>query len=252
MERKSVKAQNSQNNTPQKKWKKIVGGAVTVVLSAVLVAVIIAFIAIMVQVGQGKAPSLFNHRFYYIVTDSMTPNINVGDVILSKTVTEKDTDLFVEGAVITYTAETGVMKGKEVTHRIVKGVHFDEELNDFVVTTKGDKAGAKEDDPVRLSRISAVMVRKTALISWFIGVFKNGAGFALIFALPLGIMLFCLIFKLISTIRTPATQKEQPEAEHTEQERIEEIKKKAVEEYVKNNSNKKSASEDTSIDKNQS
>ncbi len=224
---KSVKAKK--NNDSTKNWKKIIGGAITIVLSVVFVAVLIAFVAIMVQVGQGKAPSLFNHRFYYIVTDSMTPNINVGDVILSKTVNENDTELFVEGVVITYTAESGTMKGREVTHRIVKGVHFDETINDFVVLTKGDKAGAKVDDPVRLSTINAVMVKKTAFISWILGVFKNGAGFAFIIALPLVIMLVCLIWKLITTIRTPAVEKAQ-----TEEERIEEIKRKAVEEYLQN------------------
>lgn len=215
-----------------KSVKKTVGNIVTIVLSAVLIAVFIAFVSIMIQVGQGKTPSLFNRRFYYIVTDSMTPNINVGDVILSKTVTADDTEQFTEGAVITYTAESGVMQGKEVTHRIVEGVHFDESLNDYVVLTKGDKPGAKVDDPVRISRINAVMVKKSPLISWFLGVFKSGAGFALIIALPLGVMLVCLVVKLIMTIKAPAEENK----EQTDAERIEEIKKKAVEDYIRNNS----------------
>ena len=46
--------------------------------------------------------------------------------------------------------------------------------------------------------------------------------------------------------------KEQPEAEQTEQERIEEIKKKAVEEYIKNNSPEISTLQDIPTDKNQS
>ena len=234
MERKSAKTNEITDNKSQKKWKKIVGGAVTAVISIVFIIVLITFIVIMVQVGQGKTPSLFNRRFYYIATDSMTPNINVGDVILSKVVTKDDTDLFVVGAVITYTAESGVMKGKEVTHRIVEGVHFDEDLNDFVVVTKGDKAGAVKDAPVRLSTINAVMVRKSAVVGWFIGVFKNGAGFALLFAVPLGIMLICLVVKLIMTIKNPAVEEKQQQ--QTEEERIEELKKQAIEEYLKNKS----------------
>ncbi len=231
MEKRRKTPKSDADNSP-KKLNKIVGKAVTVVLCAVFVAVFIAFVAIMVQVGQGKAPSLFNRRFYYILTDSMTPNINVGDVILSKTVTADDTELFVEGAVITYTAESGAMQGREVTHRIVEGVHFDESVNDFVVLTKGDKTGAKIDEPVRLGTINAVMVKKTVFISWLLGVFRNGAGFALIIALPLGVMLVCLIIKLIATIKSPATE----DKKQTEAERIEELKKQAVEEYIKNNS----------------
>ncbi|MDE7373676.1 MAG: S26 family signal peptidase [Clostridia bacterium] len=234
MERKSVKESESNEKKSQKSVKKIIGGAVTALLSVIFAIVFITFIVVMIQIGQGKTPSLFNHRFYVIVTDSMTPNINVDDVILSKVVTKDDTDLFVEGAVITYTAESGPMKGREVTHRIVKGVHFNEEINDFAVITKGDKAGAKEDYPVRLSRINAVMERKTVLVSWLVGVFKHGAGFALLFALPLGIMLICLIVKLIMTIKNPALAEEKKK--QTDEERIEEIKKQAVEEYLQNNS----------------
>ncbi|MCM1306749.1 MAG: hypothetical protein NC037_00870 [Bacteroides sp.] len=230
MEKESRKANESLDKNSKKSWKKIVGGVISAALSVIFAVVFIIFIVIMVQVGQGKTPSLFNHRFYYIVTDSMTPSINPQDVILSKIVSEKDTDLFVEGAVITYTAESGAMKGREVTHRIVEGVHFDEDLNDYVVLTKGDKAGAKIDEPVRLSAINAVMVKKTVFVSWLIGIFKNGAGFALLFAIPLGIMLICLVIRLITTIKTPAPEKDAP----TEEERIEEIKRKAVEEYLQN------------------
>lgn len=211
--------------------KKVIGNIVSALLAIIFVAVLVCFIVIVVQVGQGKTPTLFGYRFYYILTDSMTPNLAVGDVIVSKATDVDDAELYTVGAVVTYTAESGVMAGNSVTHRIVEGVHYDESVGDYVVLTCGDKAGATVDAPVRLSSINAVMVRKASFMSWLVRVFRNGYGFVLIFVLPLAVMLVCLVIRLISLIKKPANVAE--DADDERDKRVEEIKKQAVEEYLR-------------------
>jgi len=214
--------------------KKIIGYGVSGVLVVILCLVIIAFVVVFVQIGQGKTPSLLGYRFYYVLTDSMTPAIKPGDVILSKSFDESKAEELKIGDIVTYTATTGVMANKQVTHRIVKEVYFDEALNSYAVWTKGDKQGAKVDDPVKISSINAVMVKKSAFLSWLYGVMNGGSALALIIAIPLALMLICLVIKLIITLKTPST-----EAEKEKNDRIDELKKQAIGEYLSQNKDNK-------------
>ena len=221
-----------------KKIKKVVGSVVFGALVVVLAALFLAVGWVLVQMAQGKTPSLFGYRFYYVLTDSMTPTYAVGDVVLGKEVSASDVDQFTVGTVVTYTAEFGEMAGNQVTHRIVEGVHYDETLNDYVVTTRGDKAGAALDKPVRLSRINAVVSRKMVVVSWIYGLVRNGFGFLLLFIAPLGIMLVVLIVRLVLVIHNDKTKGQQPdESNEKTAERIDEIKRKAIEEYKKAHEN---------------
>ena len=226
-----------------KKIKKILGTTVSVLLAAVLVALFVAVASVLIKIAKGQTPSLFGYRFYYVLTDSMTPTYVKGDIVLGKMVDESDTDLFVEGQVITYTAEFGEMEGNSVTHRIVKGVHYNEEIGDYAVLTRGDKQGAAVDKPVRISRINAIILRKLTVASWIYGVFKSGSGFALIFIVPLAITLVVLIIRLVVTIRNERKPAEEtapniPTPEDTAK-RVEELKKQAIEEYLAAQNDKK-------------
>lgn len=213
----------------KKKTKKIAGGIATAFFVAVFLFVLGCIASVFIQIGKGATPSLFGFRFYYVLTDSMTPALMPGEVIISKAVTDSDVDLFVEGAVITYTATEGELKGNPITHRIVKGVYYDEVKEGYAVLTRGDKEGAPVDSPVLLKDINAVMVKKSVFLTWMLKAFRSGAGFALLLVLPLAFMLVCLVLRLIVTIKSPSTEERM-----SEEERVALLKKQAVEEYIKN------------------
>ena len=214
------------------KAKKIINKVVTATLAVIFVIVLVCLASVFVQLGQHKTPTLFGYRFFYVVTDSMTPYISPGDVIVGKKVT--DAAALTEGKVVTYTATSGVLAGNLITHRIVKGVYYDENLSSYAIVTRGDKAGATDDAPVKVSDVNAVMVKKSAVISWILKAFRSGAGFALLLVLPLLFLLVCLVIRLVTVIKSPAEKNEAEGKELTAEEKIAIIKKRAVEEYIKN------------------
>lgn len=217
-------------------YKKIIGTIVTVLLAAILIALFFAVGKVLVQLGKGQTPSLLGYRFYYVMTDSMTPTYAVGDVLLGKVTTEKDVDQYVPGQVITYTAESGEKKGKQITHRIEQGVTYDETLGENVVYTRGDKEGAPLDSPVRVSCINAIIVRKLVFVSWLYSLMQNGTWFFALMIIPMAVMLVVLVVRLALAIKKPQEEEEKaPETEETDEEkarRIQEIKQKAIDEYV--------------------
>lgn len=223
------------------KLKKIIGTSVSVILATVLVALFVAVASVLIQIGKGQTPSLLGYRFYYVLTDSMTPTYVPGDIVLGKVVDKDDAELFTEGTVVTYIGEFGEMAGQPVTHRIIKGVHYNEEIGDYAVLTKGDH-NPGVDKPVRISRIQAVVSRKMVAASWIYGVFRSGSGFALIFIVPLAITLVVLIIRLVVTIRGERKPDEQEAAPAHDPEatakRIEELKKQAIEEFLANQNEK--------------
>ncbi len=213
--------------------KKIINRVVTATLAVIFVIVLILLVTVFVQLGRHETPTLFGYRFFYVVTDSMTPYISPGDVIVGKKVT--DTTVLTEGTVVTYTATSGAMAGNLITHRIVKGVYYDENLSSYAIVTRGDKAGATDDAPVKISDVNSVMIRKSAVISWILKAFRSGAGFALLLVLPLTFLLVCLIIRLVAVIKSPAEKTEAADENClTTEEKIAIIKKRAVEEYIRN------------------
>ena len=219
------------------KIKKVIGTAISVLMAAVLVALFVAVASVLMKIAKGKEPSLLGYRFYYVLTDSMTPTYVKGDIVLGKIVDESDVDLFTEGTVITYIGEYGEMAGNSVTHRIIQGVHYNAEINDLAVLTRGDKAGAAVDKPVRVKNIKAIILRKMTVASWIYGVFQSGSGFALVFIVPLAITLVVLIIRLVFTLRSERKAEEPEPAPapdpDAQAKRIEELKKQAIEEYLK-------------------
>ena len=215
------------------KLKKGISYAVNILLTAIFVTLVCLFVFVVISVRSGNRPTIFGYRFYVIATDSMTPELKVGDLIISRAV-DYDSASAAElkiGDVITYTAAYGEMKGYSITHRIVEGVHFDEEYGIYAVTTKGDKPGAAEDLPVPVENIDSVMVAKSDLLSFVYKIFSGTTASLLLLILPLGGILIFLVIRLIITLKT--SSKEETDSSER-QKKIEEISRKAVEEYLKN------------------
>ena len=79
-------------------------------------------------------PRIFNYAPYLIISESMTPQLNVGDVVY---VRDEDPSTYVEGDVISFYMNSDALT--PVTHRVVKN-----DLNKKEFITKGD-ANEKED-----------------------------------------------------------------------------------------------------------
>ncbi len=155
--------------------------------------IVVEMILIVVLVGtklSGKVPSFFGYSAYVIVSPSMSPDLEIGDIIISK---EYDGGDLSEGQVVEYVGKKGSMAGKIITHRIES---ISGEGDDRVIVTKGT-ANPDPDPAISPDDIVAVMVYKTVVIDKIYAVFSTTAGFICLILLPMMAMIITEIVRLL-------------------------------------------------------
>ena len=229
------------NNPKNSSKKKIINAIITVVVTIVFIIALVCLGYVCFQTIRGKETNLFGYKMYYVLTDSMSPTIEEGEMILSNLVTDTDNYLKVdkqinEGDVITFT--TTLSNGTEITntHRVIKDVYYDSSKGAYCVVTKGDNPNATADQPTPISKIQARMIRKVAGIDSIYSFLRSTAGIAVMILIPMGLMLISIIYQLVVKIKKPATDEKPKYLSDEEKERIrkekeEEIKRQAIEEY---------------------
>lgn len=206
--------------------KRIFGAAF--VAAAAFVAVL--FLIVIVQMFSGKEPDLFGYRFYYILTDSMSPELVPGDVVLSKSFASDEEKLKIKiGDVVTFIGNTGAQNGKKITHRVVTAPYFNEAEGKYFMITKGDKEGAVSDAPIPLERVEAKSVGKSYFVGFLFRAVRTPVGYVLLIVVPVCVIIAILVLKLAAELR--ARKAKEREAE--EEQRIRSLKEEAVKEYLK-------------------
>ncbi len=174
-----------------KKVLSIFGKVICIGLVALMAFVLISRLS-------GKTPNIFGYKFYVIATDSMTPSLEVGDVIISKKV--KDFSSLELDDVITYNCEKGKLAGMSITHRIVE---IDEENGKYSFRTQGTKEGATVDEyAVEEHQIDGVMVSKVPLLGKLISFISKPYVFFIVLIVPLCVCLFFEIKKVVEICKT--------------------------------------------------
>lgn len=169
---------------------KQIGKKIANVLSIAIVVVEVIVIAMLILTKiNGDVPSIFGYSFYVIVSPSMSPELEVGDMIISKQFDGGDLEV---GEVVEYLGKSGDMAGKVITHKIVK---ITGEGADRVIVTKGT-ANNTEDAPISPADIIAVMKYKTFLIDKIYSVLCTTAGFICLVLLPMVAMIVSEVVRL--------------------------------------------------------
>ena len=135
--------------------------------------------------------SFFNYRMFTVVSQSMTPIYDIGDVLISK---EVDPSKIEEGDVISYLGSYGDFSNKVITHRVV-GIQKNEE-GKYFFRAKGD-ANIVEDPIVSEDNLYGVVVYKSFILSLVYRIVGTKLGFYLCIILPL---LFIIGSEIISTL----------------------------------------------------
>lgn len=203
--------------------RKILDGAVTVFM--VLAAALLIYV--MVSSAHGDIVSIFGKSVLKVVTGSMEPTILTNDYIIIDR--DATSDLH-EGDVVSYYSTDPQIAGMVVTHRIV-GI-----LDDGRYLTRGD-ANTVNDAPVSQDQIIGRYAGKARVL-------RLAASFGNVRKLILlGVLLLILcssvfeiksISKLWKSTRDEQSEKRQEQKKALE-DRIEALKRQAVEEYLKNN-----------------
>ena len=114
----------------------------------------ILFINIIINLITNNEKMKYNA--FIIVSESMEPNIKVGDIILEKKVNEEELN---KEDIITYKQD-----GKNITHRIVNIEVID---NITVYTTKGDNNKIEDEKKIVYADIRGKVVAKISFIGMF-------------------------------------------------------------------------------------
>lgn len=170
------------------KIKRIVGTVVIILFALVLIYVLIARVS-------GKTPTLFGYSMLRVSSESMEPELNIGDIIMVKDV---DPSTLLKGDVITYHGKEGPVAGKLITHQIVEEPY--EEDGTYYFTTRGIKIGAIDDPQINDSQVMGKVLFKVPIMGSLYDFFSKWYGLAAFAAVVL-IAFSTELINLISIIR---------------------------------------------------
>lgn len=138
----------------------------------------------------GESPSIFGYSFYYVLTESMEPEIMAGEMILSKST---DAENLQVGDIVTYIGETGELTGKVITHKIV-------EIKDGRFTVQG-VANDIPDPPIRSSQILSKYVATIPFAGKIFSVINSKYGFIFLIVTPLVVLIVNEISIIVKTFK---------------------------------------------------
>ncbi len=214
--------------TQENKTKKILS-----IIGNVVIWIIVAFsllttiFVIVAQNNKDGVPELFGKSFITIQTDSMEDTYKAGDMVFLTKLSDEEKKELKEDDIITFFSPLDINKngmlGDDInTHRI-------ERIENGKIYTQGDNPKAPIDElPVEYGEVIGICTEE-GKISGFGGVMdflRSSLGFFLCVVLP---MLLFFLYELYNFITLLAQRKVKA---GISQETEEEIKRKAIEEYL--------------------
>lgn len=166
-----------------KKSNKI--AKVLLVLIRVVIGIALAtfILVVCLQRFSDNKISLFKFRLFTVVSQSMTPVYDIGDVLIAK---EIEPSKVKENDVISYLGNYGSFTDKVITHRVVNT----EKRADgkYYFRTKGD-ANLVEDPIVVEDQLYGVVVYKSIILSLVYRIVGTQVGFFLFIIVPILIII---------------------------------------------------------------
>lgn len=143
--------------------------------------ILFSLFLIIIELGNSKeGPSFFNIELYTVISESMSPRLNINDIVIVKKGYEIES--YKKGNIITF------IRGNEViTHRIERVISADMRP---AFITKGDNNKVEDEDLVKYEDIIGKVVLTMPKIGALVNLLKNKFFFVSILCLLFGIMHF--------------------------------------------------------------
>ncbi len=195
----------------------------------VVFAIFITVLVISAQNSADGVPEIGGKCVINILSDSMSPTIKSGDIIIGRKLSESEKQNLKKDDVITFYADlNGDGKTELNTHRI-KEVNLSSSSSVISYTTNGDNNLAEDTEAVTTDRIISIWTEKIGRVGSVIGFLQTSTGFLVVIVIPL-ILFFA--YEMYRFIKTLISVKNSGKKQITEADE-EEIKRRAVEEYLK-------------------
>mgnify|MGYP000569762393 FL=1 len=183
--------------------EKIKNNKVLRILAMIIKAIVSFFIIIVVsiifiqRISDNKL-TLGGYSIYTIITESMVPKYNVGDMVIAKKI--PITELKVNDDIV-YLGNKNDFAGKIVTHQIIE---IEKKGNELYFHTKGI-ANMIEDPLVEENQILGKVIMKGTILSLISKIVNNPYGFYFVIFVPFAIL---LVMEIIDFIEEKKERKE--------------------------------------------
>ena len=158
-----IQSIDNNSNKENKKSKNKALKSIKILLGIAVVLMLLLYLLLIIETTflGGKTPTIFGKKFFIIVSNSMEPEIKVGDVA----VFEKNENIKV-GDIIAFKRKNMV-----IVHRIVDKVDID---NKVMYQTKGDNNNTTDIGFTDIENVEGVLVDKVPFIGKvFIWIYNN-------------------------------------------------------------------------------
>lgn len=165
-----------------KKIKDLIQKLMTIIL-------IILIVFAVVQKISKNEKGIFGIKIFTVLTGSMIPVYNIGDIIIVKEVAPEELEV---GDDIVYRGEEGAMKDKTITHRIM--IIDKSEEDNYRIYTKG-VANLSQDPMINQHQVYGKVIGKIIIVNLILKIIFKGY---ILIIIPVAI----LVRKNIKKIKT--------------------------------------------------
>lgn len=229
-----------------KKYKKMLKIALNVFIWIFVVfSVFVTILALAAQSNADGVPAIGGKCFLTVASNSMSPTFEEGDLIIGEMLTVEGKTTLQVGDVITFYADLDGNGSTELnSHRITQINYKDNgEVDSYV--TKGDnpETNFAEDAPVKWQAVVCKWTGgKVAFVGSALSFMQTPKGFLIVILLPL---LVFFLYELYLFLRALLTLKAKKQEAVLTAEQEEEIKRKAIEEYLQKQKEADESKEET-------
>lgn len=158
--------------------KKVLGIIKKVVDIVLTIFVLLFVLVVCLQRFSNNEISLFSYRMFTVVSGSMKPEYDIGDVLISK---EVDANKIKKGDVVSYLGKSGTFNGKVVTHRVEK---IEKDVDGRLVFHTKGLANLVEDPVVYEDQIYGVVVHEAKILSFIYKCVSTPKGMFIFIVIP--------------------------------------------------------------------
>ncbi|MDD4035906.1 MAG: signal peptidase I [Bacilli bacterium] len=180
------------------KENKTLNIIMTIIRTLIVILLVGFIIVVCLQRFSDNKISFFNYRMFTVISGSMKPKYDIGDVLISKEVAPSGIKV---GDTISYLGAQGSFRGKVITHEVI-GIEHDES-GKYLFRARG-LTNLVEDPIISEEQLYGVVIYKSILLSAIYRIVGTNAGFLFFIVIPL---LFIIGSEIIITLLNKEEQR---------------------------------------------
>ena len=180
--------------------------------------VVLILAVVLIQRFSNNNIKVFGYSIYTIVSESMKPEYDIGDMIFVKNVDKQDIKLNDD---IVYMGNIDSYDGKIITHRVIR-------IDNNQIVTKGIN-NPIEDPPIKYDQVYGKVAFKLCILSTFCKLMNNNLMFYIIVFVPFTILIFLDLRDIVLDREEREEEKEKEKIAEQERNKVQETNNDNIE-----------------------